>query len=68
MRALWQGMNHPDIQWGTFSHFDWGAHDRIVMSGGIASHAVISPDECAPDMEAMEAAFKWLDKKKLKRA
>jgi len=52
MRALWQGLNHPDIHWGEFSHFDWEAHDRIVMSGGIASpeatmfasHAVISHD------------------------
>lgn len=52
MRALWQGLSHPDIQWGAFSHFDWEAHDRMVMSGGIASpnaamfasHAVISED------------------------
>ncbi len=52
MRALWAGLTHPDIQWGAFSHFDWEAHDRIVMSGGIASpkstmfssHAVISND------------------------
>jgi len=52
MRALWAGLTHPDIQWGEFSHFDWEAHDRIVMSGGIASpestmfssHAVISDD------------------------
>ena len=52
MRALWTGLTHPDIQWGAFSHFDWEAHDRIVMSGGIASpnstmfssHAVISND------------------------
>ncbi|MBW2176901.1 MAG: hypothetical protein JRH03_08140 [Deltaproteobacteria bacterium] len=52
MRALWAGLAHPDIQWGAFSHFDWEAHDRIVMSGGIASpkstmfasHAVVSND------------------------
>jgi pyruvate,water dikinase len=52
MRALWQGLRHPEIQWGSFSHFDWEAHDRMVMSGGIASpestmfasHAVISED------------------------
>lgn len=52
MRALWQGLSHPEIQWGSFSHFDWEAHDRMVMSGGIASpeatmfasHAVISDD------------------------
>jgi len=50
--ALWEGLTHPDIHWGEFSHFDWEAHDRIVMSGGIASpkatmfasHAVISDD------------------------
>lgn len=52
MRALWAGLTHPDIQWGALQHFDWEAHDRIVMSGGIASpkatmfasHAVISDD------------------------
>ena len=52
MRALWAGLTHPDIQWGAHQHFDWEAHDRIVMSGGIASpkatmfasHAVISDD------------------------
>jgi pyruvate, water dikinase len=52
MRSVWAGLSHPDIQWGSFSHFDWEAHDRIVMSGGIASpkstmfasHAVISND------------------------
>ena len=52
MRAVWSGLNHPGIQWGDFSHFDWEAHDRTVMSGGIASpeatmfasHAVISND------------------------
>ncbi|MDJ0781887.1 MAG: PEP/pyruvate-binding domain-containing protein [Desulfosarcinaceae bacterium] len=52
MRAVWQGLSHPDIEWGDFSHFDWEAHDRMVMSGGIASpesamfasHAVISED------------------------
>jgi len=52
MHALWKGLTHPGIQWGAFSHFDWEAHDRMVMSGGIASpastmfasHAVISDD------------------------
>ena len=52
MRALWTGLTHPDIPWGAFNHFDWEAHDRIVMSGGIASpkstmfasHAVISAE------------------------
>jgi pyruvate,water dikinase len=52
MQAIWKGLSHPDIQWGGFSHFDWEAHDRMVMSGGIASpesamfasHAVISDE------------------------
>ena len=52
MRALWAGLTHPDIHWGAHQHFDWEAHDRIVMNGGIASpkatmfasHAVISDD------------------------
>ncbi|MCG6909491.1 MAG: hypothetical protein LJE94_05135 [Deltaproteobacteria bacterium] len=49
MRAVFEGMTHPDIPW-EHRHFDWEAHDRIVMSGGIASpdatmfasHAVVS--------------------------
>jgi len=52
MRALFKGLNHPDIQWGAMNHFDWAEHDKIVMSGGIispkatmfASHAVLSDD------------------------
>jgi pyruvate,water dikinase len=52
MKALFQGLRHPDIHWGRFTHFDWAEHDRIVMSGGIispkatmfASHAVLSDD------------------------
>jgi pyruvate,water dikinase len=39
MAAVLKGLQHPDIQWGEFSHFNWAEHDRIVMSGGI-----ISPD------------------------
>ncbi len=39
MTAVLKGLQHPDIQWGEFSHFNWAEHDRIVMSGGI-----ISPD------------------------
>lgn len=50
MRALFNGLGHPDILWDGFTHFDWAEHDRIVMSGGIispkatmfASHAVLS--------------------------
>jgi len=52
MRAVWQGLNHPDIQWSRFSHFNWEEYDRIVMSGGIisadsamfASYGVLSED------------------------
>lgn len=52
MQALFEGLSHPDIQWGSLVHFDWAEHDRIVMSGGIispkatmfASHAVLSDD------------------------
>ncbi len=48
--ALFSGLTHPDIQWGTFSHFDWASHDKVAMSGGsispdsvmFASHAIIS--------------------------
>jgi pyruvate,water dikinase len=50
LRALFKGLTHPDIQWGAFSHFDWAAHDKVVMSGGsispesamFASHVIIS--------------------------
>jgi pyruvate,water dikinase len=52
MQALFQGLSHPDIHWGSLIHFDWAEHDRIIMSGGIispkatmfASHAVLSDD------------------------
>ena len=52
MRALFKGLNHPDIIWGSMNHFDWAEHDKIVMRGGIispkatmfASHAVLSDD------------------------
>lgn len=52
MQALFKGLSHPDIHWGSLIHFDWAEHDRIVMSGGIispkatmfASHAVLSDD------------------------
>ncbi len=50
LRALLNGLTHPGIQWGTFSHFDWASHDKMVMNGGIispdaamfASHVIIS--------------------------
>ena len=52
MKAVMDGLSHPGIRWGQFTHFDWAEHDKIVMSGGIispeatifASHAVISED------------------------
>ena len=37
MRAVFSGLNHPDIQWSEFTHFDWEEYDKIVMSGGIIS-------------------------------
>ncbi|MEJ2657668.1 MAG: PEP-utilizing enzyme [Desulfobacterales bacterium] len=50
--AVLKGLRHPNIQWGDFTHFDWAAHDKMVMNGGIispnsaifASHAIISND------------------------
>jgi pyruvate,water dikinase len=52
MQAVFSGLRHPNIRWGTFTHFDWAAHDKIVMNGGIinpdsamfASHAVIAEE------------------------
>jgi len=37
MRAVFSGLNHPDIHWSEFTHFDWEEYDKIVMSGGIIS-------------------------------
>lgn len=50
LRALFDGLRHPDIEWGAFSHYDWASHDKVVMSGGFASadsamfasHAIVS--------------------------
>jgi pyruvate,water dikinase len=52
MTSLFRGLSHPDIHWGSMSHFDWAEHDKIIMNGGIispkatmfASHAVLSDD------------------------
>ncbi|MBW1740524.1 MAG: hypothetical protein JRJ42_05225 [Deltaproteobacteria bacterium] len=52
MKALWKGLNHPEIRWSAFTHFDWAEFDNIVMSGGViskespllASYAVLSSD------------------------
>lgn len=35
--ALWQGLIHPDIEWGSHSHFDWKSFDEVALAGGIAS-------------------------------
>jgi pyruvate,water dikinase len=48
--AVWKGLNHPNIQWSHFTHYNWEEYDRIVMSGGfvradsaqLASYAVLS--------------------------
>jgi len=37
LKAVWKGLNHPDIHWSDFGHFDWAEYDKIVMSGGIIS-------------------------------
>jgi pyruvate,water dikinase len=37
MKAVFSGLNHPDIHWSEFTHFDWEEYDKIVMSGGIIS-------------------------------
>ncbi len=39
-KAVYKGLNHPDIKWEQFSNYDWASYDNIVMSGGI-----ISPDD-----------------------
>jgi pyruvate, water dikinase len=48
--AVLKGLRHPNIHWGNVPHFDWAAHDKTVMSGGIispdsamfASHVIVS--------------------------
>jgi pyruvate,water dikinase len=50
MTAVLKGLMDPGIHWSQASHFDWEAHDRIIMSGGIipadsprfGSYAVVS--------------------------
>jgi pyruvate,water dikinase len=52
MRAVFNGLSHPQIHWSEFTHFDWEQYDKIVMSGGIisadaaqfGSYAVLSSD------------------------
>jgi pyruvate,water dikinase len=52
MKAVFRGLNHPEIHWSQLTHFDWAEYDKIVMSGGIisaesamfASYAVLSHD------------------------
>jgi protein-tyrosine phosphatase len=34
---------------------------ELQTEGGFEVHYVPIPDECAPDMAALEAAFEWLD-------
>lgn len=49
MAALWEGLNHPDIQWdGSLLAFDWEEFDRVaggvvsLKSKTLASYAVLS--------------------------
>ena len=50
--AVLKGLNHPNIQRGDVTHFDWAEYDKLVLSGGIvspesamfASHAIVSQD------------------------
>jgi len=52
LRSVLEGLRHPDIRWGEFTHFDWASYDKAVMAGGIvkpeaamfASHAVVSTE------------------------
>ena len=52
LRALWQGLSHPGIEWGGRQYFDWQGYEAIVMGGGIAgpnsaalaSYAIIGED------------------------
>lgn len=52
MTAVFRGLNHPEIHWSQFTHFDWAEYDKIVMSGRIisaesamfASYAILSHD------------------------
>jgi len=35
--ALWQGLNHPSVEWQERTHFDWKSYDDIALAGGIAN-------------------------------
>jgi len=37
MKAVLKGLRHPDIHWGSFTHFNWEEYDRLIMSGAIVS-------------------------------
>lgn len=52
LKALLDGISHPEIVWEGQTHFDWKGFDDVVAGGGVASHdsalfasyAVISED------------------------
>ena len=52
MRAIWQGLCHPDLRWRSPHHFDWQTFSEAVQGGGVvppdspayASYAVVDQD------------------------
>ncbi len=51
-KALWKGLSHPEVHWKR-KPFDWDAHERIELAGGVAprpdsfifaSYAVVGAD------------------------
>lgn len=52
--ALWQGLNHPGIDWQSHSLFDWQGFGDMALSGGVvsgeakefASYAILGQEYC----------------------
>lgn len=37
LKALWQGLSHPQVHWRDRAHFNWQSYDSIALAGGIAT-------------------------------
>ncbi len=37
LKALWQGLSHPQVHWHNRAHFDWQTYDSIALAGGVAT-------------------------------
>ena len=58
LRAVLEGLRHPDIRWGEFTHFDWASYDKAVMAGGIVKpeSAMFASHQITPQHRARTTA------------